>query len=117
MAKKSTNADKPTTTPEAAAKPAKVAKPTKAAPKAAAPPTAADAPEVVAPAPVAPEAPAKPAKLGKRDLMRAALTKEPQSMKELKAAAGLTNTMYNFLNGLVAKGEVVKTEDGKYRLP
>jgi len=58
----------------------------------------------------------KPTPAGsKRARIRAALTRQPKKMKQLMAEAGVDQTHYNFLNGLVQAGEVVKTPDG-YRL-
>lgn len=111
MAKKTTTARKPAKATPAAAKPAKVAKPTKAAPKAAAQASKPDAP-APAPAPAA-----KPTGTTIIAQMFAALTKTPKSMKELKAVAGTDANQYGQMGRLVAKGLVVKTEDGLYRLP
>ncbi len=46
----------------------------------------------------------------------AALTKEPQTMRELMAKSGASDTFYNQMNKLVERGVVIK-EDGRYRLP
>ncbi len=46
----------------------------------------------------------------------AALTKEPQTMKELVTKSGAPDTFYNQMNDLVAKGLVLKSEKG-YCLP
>jgi hypothetical protein len=51
----------------------------------------------------------------KRSRIRACLSKQPKTMRQLMDEAGVSETHYNFLNGLVEKGEVVKTDDG-YRL-
>lgn len=52
----------------------------------------------------------------KRSRIRACLSKQPKTMRQLMDEAGVGDTHYNFLNGLVKAGEVVKTDDG-YRLP
>jgi len=49
-----------------------------------------------------------------RFALDAALTTTPQTMKELLTAAGLTETMYNWLNKLAKEKLILKTKDGKY---
>jgi hypothetical protein len=44
--------------------------------------------------------------------INACLTTLPKKMKELMNEAGLTETLYNHLNKLVAMGKVVRTDEG-----
>lgn len=53
----------------------------------------------------------------KQAAINAALTAEPQTMKEIVARAGIVDrTFYNHLKRLAAAGKIVK-DGGKFRLP